>query len=84
MPKTKRRTSTKPSKTAKSKKSNEKIVVEVNTMKTNFKIGSGVQWHDNGLRFGWLKEIGYKWAKVQHPVWGKCKVRVDELIKYQK
>jgi len=58
-----------------------RIVVEENDME--IQIGDGVQWFDNGLRFGWVKKLGYKWAKVNHPVWGLCKVRTDELIKYE-
>lgn len=46
-------------------------------------IGDGVQWWENGLRFGWLRKLGYKWARVKHPVWGSCKVRASELIKYE-
>lgn len=66
----------------------DKIVVsvkkEADVMKQEFQIGDGVQWDDNGLRFGWLKKLGYKWAVVEHPVWGKMKVKAEEIFKYEK
>lgn len=49
-------------------------------------IGDGVQWYhkNSGLHFGWVKQLGYKWAKVKHPVWERpVKIRVQDLIKYE-
>jgi len=58
-----------------------RIVVEENDME--IQIGDGVQWFDNGLRFGWVKKLGYKWCAIQHPVWGKVKVRKGEIFLYE-